>query len=184
MNESRISVRYSRALFQSALEKKILDRINRDMILVKDTCNIAEIKELLSNPVIRPSKKTEIFHSIFGKNLHELTFSLIDLVIKNGREKYIPAIARVFVQETKKHNGVTESVLTTAVKVDPHIKKQVSDMIEDLFKTKVDLRENIDETIIGGFVLKIEDNYIDASIRNKLRKIKKELIGSSMESRL
>jgi F-type H+-transporting ATPase subunit delta len=110
--------------------------------------------------------------------------SLIDIVVKNGREKYIPAIARAFVHETKKHKGITESLLTTAVKVNTAIKKQVTGMIEDLFKTKVDMKENIDEAIIGGFILKIEDNYIDASVRNKLRKIKKELYAGSTEYRL
>jgi F-type H+-transporting ATPase subunit delta len=183
MNESRISVRYSRALFQSALDKKILDRINQDMIFVKDICGIGEVKEFLSNPVIRPSRKTEILHKILGKDLHKLTLSMIDLVVKNGREKYIPAIARVFVHNTKKHKGITESVLTTAVKVDSDIKKQVTELIANLFKTKVDMKENIDDSIIGGFILKIEDNYIDASVRNKLRKIRKELSPGYMESR-
>jgi F-type H+-transporting ATPase subunit delta len=175
MNESRISVRYSRALFQSALENKILERINQDMILIMDVCSNPEVKEILSNPVIRPSKKTEILNSLLAKNVHKLTLSLINLVVKNGREKFLPAIARVFVHNTMKYNGITEPLLTTAVKADPVITKQISDMIADLFKTKVDLKENIDETIIGGFILRVDDSYIDASVRNKLRKIKKEL---------
>ena len=175
MNESRISIRYAKALFQSALEKKILDRVNQDMILVLSLCKIPELKELLSNPVIRPSKKTEVLHSVLGKDLHPLSLALIDLVVRNGRERYIPAIARVFVHDTKEHNGITESVLTTAVKIDPEIRNQVSDLIEKIFKTKVDLKENIDDSIIGGFILKVEDNYIDASLRNKLRKIRAEL---------
>jgi len=184
MNESRISVRYAKALFQSALEKNILDRVNLDMIQVKEICSIPEVKSILANPVIIPSKKTRILHGLFEKDLHKLTMGLIDLVVKNGRERYIPSIARVFVHETKKHKGVTESVLTTAVKVDPEIKKQVSDLIEKLFKTKVDLKENIDDSIIGGFILKIEDNYIDASIRNKLRKIRAELVSGAYEKRI
>jgi F-type H+-transporting ATPase subunit delta len=175
MNESRISVRYSRALFQSALDRKVLDRINQDMIHVRDVCTLPEVRELLSNPVIRPSRKTQIFHSLFEKDLHQLTLSLIDLTIKHGREKYLTAIARMFIHETKKHNGITESVLTTAVKVDPGIKKQVSDLIANLFKTKVDLKDNVDESIIGGFILKVEDSFIDGSVKNKLRKIRKEL---------
>lgn len=181
MNESRISVRYSRALFQSALENNILETIYNDMILVRDTCSIPEVKELLINPVIRPFKKTEILHNLLEKNLHKLTLSLIDLVVKNNRESYLPAIARVFIHDTLKHNGITESVLTTAVKVDPGIKKQISDLIAHKFNTTVDLKENIDDTIIGGFILKIEDKYIDGSIRNKLRKIKKELITGSLK---
>jgi F-type H+-transporting ATPase subunit delta len=184
MNESRISVRYAKALFQSALEKNILDRVNQDMILVRNVCTVPELKELLTNPVIRPSKKTEVLHSVLGKDLHPLTMALVDLVVKNGRERYLPAIARVFVHDTKEHNGITESILTTAVKIDSEIKNQVSGLIEKIFKTKVDLKENIDDSIIGGFILKVEDNYIDASIRNKLRKIRAELTTGSFERRI
>ena len=79
-----------------------------------------------------------------------------------------------------KYKGITESVLTTAVKVDPEIRKQITDLISEVFKTRVELEEVIDKEIIGGFILKVEDNYIDASIRNKLRKIKKELLGNVM----
>ena len=178
MNESRISVRYSRALFQSALEKKILGRINQDMILVKDICNVPEMKELLSNPVIIPSKKTEVLRNLLGKDLHKLTMLMIDLVVKNGRESFLPAITRNFIHETKEYKGITESLLTTAVSVDNKLKKQITDLISDVFKTKAELKEIINPEIIGGFILQIDDNYIDASIRNKLRKIKKELIGS------
>jgi F-type H+-transporting ATPase subunit delta len=69
-------------------------------------------------------------------------------------------------------------VLTTAVKADTKVKKQITDLVSEVFKTKVELEEIIDTDIIGGFVLRIEDNYIDASVRNKLRKVKKELKGS------
>jgi F-type H+-transporting ATPase subunit delta len=81
-----------------------------------------------------------------------------------------------------KHEGITESFLTTAVKVDANVKKQVTDLISEIFSTSVKLIENIDPEIIGGFILRIDDNYIDSSIRNKLRKINKELKGSIITS--
>jgi F-type H+-transporting ATPase subunit delta len=115
---------------------------------------------------------------MLGENVEKITLSMIDLIVKNGRESFIPAIARVFIHETKKFKGITESVLTTAVKVDDKVKKQIRDLISEVFKTKVELKETIDPEIVGGFILQIDDNYIDASIRNKLRKIKKELTGS------
>jgi F-type H+-transporting ATPase subunit delta len=178
MNDSKISVRYSRAIFQSALEKKMLDKVYQDMIFISEICKIVETKEFLHSPIIVPSKKEAIFHKMLGGNVEEITLSLIDLIVKNGRESFIPAIARVFIHETKKFKGITDSVLTTAVKVDDKVKKQITDLISEGFKTKVELKENIDPEIVGGFILQIDDNYIDASIRNKLRKIKKELIGS------
>jgi len=182
MNDSKISVRYSKALFESALERKILDKVNQDMILISEICRLPETKEFLHNPVIVPSKKSEILHKVFGDFVEKITLSLIDLAVKNGRESYIPAIARVFIHETLKYKGITESVLTTAVKVDANIKKQITDMISEVFKTKVELEEVIDPEILGGFILRVDDNYIDASIKNKLRKIKKELKGSALVS--
>jgi len=178
MNDSKISVRYSRALFQSALEKKMLDKVYQDMIFISEICKIVETKEFLRSPIIVPSKKEAIFHKMLVGNVEEITLSLIDLIVKNGRESFIPAIARVFIHETKKFRGITESVLTTAIKVNDKVKKQITDLISEGFKTKVELKENIDPEIVGGFILQIDDNYIDASIKNKLRKIKKELIGS------
>ncbi len=180
MNDSKISVRYSRSLFQSALEKNILDKVNQDMIFISEVCKIPEAKEFLHSPIIVPSKKTAIFHKVLGENVEKITLSLIDLVVKNGRESFIPAIARVFIHETLKYNGITESVLTTAVKVDNKVKKQIADLISEVFKTKVDLEEKIDSEIIGGFILRVDDNYIDGSVRNKLRKINKELKGSAI----
>jgi F-type H+-transporting ATPase subunit delta len=153
MNESKISVRYSRALFESAVEKNILDKVNVDMIFISEICRIPEMKELLQSPVIVPSKKTDILKKMLGGNVEKITFSLLELVVRNGREIYIPAIARVFIHETMKFKGITKSILTTAVKVDPKVKKQITDMIAEIFKTKVEFEENIDTDIIGGFII-------------------------------
>jgi F-type H+-transporting ATPase subunit delta len=180
MNNSRISVRYSRAFFNSASEKKLLDKVYQDMIYISELCKIPEMKEMLESPIIVPSKKKDILHKVTENDIQKLTLSLLDMVVKNGREKFLPAIAREFIHETKEFNGITETVLTTAVKVDDKIKKQITDLISGIFKTKVELKEVIDKGIIGGFVLRIEDNYIDASISNKLRKIEKELMGNTL----
>lgn len=180
MNDGKISIRYSHALFESALEKNILDKVYDDMTFISELCEMPEMKEFLNSPIIVPSKKTDILHRITEKQIQGITLSFIDLVIRNERESYLPAMARAFKHETKDYRGITESVLTTAVKVNAGVRKQVSDLITEIFKTKVELSEIVDKEIIGGFILKVEDNYIDASVRSKLRKIEKELKGSSL----
>ena len=85
-------------------------------------------------------------------------------MLSRTAENYIPAIARVFLSQTKEYKGITETVLTTAVTVDEGIKEQISTFISDALN-KVELKEIVDNDIIGGFVLRIEDKYIDASIR-------------------
>lgn len=183
MNESIISVRYSKALFESALEKKIIDKVNDDMIFIQEICKTPETKEFLASPVIPPSKKRDIFHKMLEGNVEDITLSLIELLVKNGRENFLPGIARVFIHETLKYKGITEAVLTTAVPVDSKIKKQISDLISAVFSTKVEVKEVINPDILGGFILRVDDNFIDASIKNKLRKIRKELLGNVAASR-
>lgn len=179
MNESKISVRYSKALFQSALEMKTIDKVNRDMIFISEVLKTPEAKDFLSNPVIPPSKKSDIFHKMLDGNVEKITLSLVDLVVKNGRESFLPGIARNFIHETLKYKGITEAVLTTAVSTDAKVKIQVSELISKVFSTKVELEEVVNPEIIGGFILRVEDNYIDASIKYKLRKIRKQLLGNN-----
>jgi F-type H+-transporting ATPase subunit delta len=97
MNNSKISVRYSRAIFQSALEKKNLDKVYQDMIFISEICKNPETKEFLTSPVIIPTKKEAIFHSMFEGNVEDITLSLLDLIVKNGRESFIPLIALNFI---------------------------------------------------------------------------------------
>lgn len=180
MNDSKISVRYSRALFESALDKKLIDKVAGDMLFLLNVCSVAEAKELLSNPVIKPTRKREIFSKILSGRVEEITLALIGLVVTNGREAFLPAIAREFIRQTRAHKGITELVLTTAVKPDPAVISRISALVENAYKTKAELVEVIDPEIIGGFILKIEDDYLDASVRNKLRKIEKKLKGITL----
>jgi F-type H+-transporting ATPase subunit delta len=175
MNDSKISVRYSRALFQSAIEKNLLEKVYQDMIFIAELCLIDEVKEVLESPIIIPSKKKAILSGVLEKNVDRLTLSLVALLIKNGREDYLPAVARVFRDETLKYRGITRTSLTTAVPVTEAIRKQISDLVSSVFNTKVELNESVDDSIIGGFILKVNDNFIDASVKTKLRKVSKGL---------
>jgi F-type H+-transporting ATPase subunit delta len=180
MNDGKISIRYARALFDIALERKILDRVYEDMKFISEMSALPEMKEFLYSPIIRPSKKSDILHKVIGKNIDSLSLSFIDMIVNNERESFLPSIARAFIHETKEYNGITESVLTTAIPVDAKVRKQIIDLISGIFKTKVELKEIIDKEIIGGFILRVEDSYIDASVKNKLRKIEKELKGNTL----
>jgi F-type H+-transporting ATPase subunit delta len=146
-----------------------------DMLYIAELCKMDQVKEVLDSPIIIPSKKKKIFHAVLENNIGTITLSLVDLLIINGRESYLPAVARVFRYDTLKYRGITETYLTTAVPVNDKIRMQITDLVSSVFKTKVELKENVDSSIIGGFILKVNDNFIDASVISKLRKIKKGL---------
>lgn len=178
MNDGKISVRYSKALFQTAEEKNIVDNVMADMSFILEMSKAAETREFLENPVIPPSQKAAIFNKLLKGRVNDITIAMVELLVKNGRESFLPAIARAFIRETRIQRGITEAVLTTAVPVDARVKEQIIQLVAGTFKTKVELREVVDPDIIGGFILRVDDNYIDASIKSKLRKVKKELLGS------
>ena len=117
------------------------------MVLISEICKMPEVKELLESPVIVPSKKSMILRKIFGEVLQELTLSFIDLTVRNGRETFFPAIARVFIHKTMKYYGIRETMLTTAYKIEPDLLNKITGIIKELFKTKIELKEVVDENI-------------------------------------
>jgi F-type H+-transporting ATPase subunit delta len=77
----------------------------------------------------------------------------------------------------KKHKGITSATLTTATPVDREVRNRIIDLINKAYKTKVDLAGKVEESLIGGFVLRIEDHLLNASVSSELKKIKRELTG-------
>ncbi|MDX9929859.1 MAG: ATP synthase F1 subunit delta [Bacteroidales bacterium] len=173
MNESRISVRYARALFETALEKKLLEVTGRDMKLLEEVSHTEEFIAFAGNPTIAPSVKTRIFNSAFSGSMSPLSMSLAGLVIKNGRENHFRGIARNYLAMMRKHLGITEVLITTAVKPAKETLGKLESMISGIFNTKVEMKEETNPLLIGGFVIRIDDKLIDASVRYKLEKMRK-----------
>ena len=178
MNDSKIAVRYAKALFLSAKEKKVLDKVYNDVVFVLDICRqVNELMDLFHSPIIPASKKKIIVREVFRPDVNKLTLNFLDLIILNKRETFIPDIARRFISVYKKHKGITSATLKTATPVDREVRNRIIDLIDKAYKTKVDLAGKVEESLIGGFVLRIEDHLLNASVSSELKKIKKELIG-------
>ncbi len=176
MNDSKIPVRYARALFESAREKEILDDVMKDMIALQEICTLPEFHFLVNTPVIRVSLKSEIMSLALAKGLHELTLSLMDLLIRNGREQYIGGIVRNFIGLYKKHKGIRSATFTTAVAMSKEIKKDVEKVIQETLNHSVELETGLDKDLIGGFVIRIDDLQYDASVANSLKRVKQRLL--------
>lgn len=181
MNESQISVRYAKALFQSALEQQVLDEVYRDMDVLSSTCKLEEFQYMLALPTLQPSQKIKMCASIFEKHLSQISISMINLVIKNKRETNLPGIARYFRDLYRKDKGVRTARLVTAEAVDQKTMDGVRKLIKKAYDSEVELSTGVDGNVIGGFVLTIEDKRYDASVANNLRKIKKQLLQTSIE---
>lgn len=181
MNESQISVRYAKALFQSASAKEMLDAVYSDMETITETCQVEEFQYLLAAPSLQASDKCRITDTVLSQALSELSLSMIHLVIKNKRELYLPAIARNFRDLYRKAKGIRAATLVTAQPMDEEEVDRLRKVIKKAFKEEVTLTQTLDEEIIGGFVLRIEDMQYDASVARSLRKIRNQLMQTQTE---
>jgi len=180
MNESQISVRYAKALFQSASEKQLLDKVYKDMELLSDTCKLKDFQYMLVLPSLQPSQKSKVVTSILEEHLSEISLSMINLVIANKREMYLPGIARNFGDLYRKAKGIRSAYLVTAQPVDEKAREGIRNLIRKAFDSEVDLSAVVDRDVIGGFVLTVENLQYDASVATNLKKIKKQLIQTSI----
>jgi len=181
MNESQISVRYAKALFQSASEQGILDEIYKDMEVLTSTCKLEDFQYMLAVPTLQPSQKVKLLRAIFGKHLSKISLSMIDLVVKNKREAYLPGIARFFRELYRKETGIRSATLVTAQTVDESEMNGIRKLIKKTYDSDVEMTTVVDKDVIGGFVLTIEDMRYDASVASNLKKLKKQLLQTSIE---
>jgi len=181
MNESQISVRYAKALFQSASERQILDKVFEDMKLLSETCKLEDFQYMLVLPSLQASQKRKIVKSVLEKYLSEISISMINLVIRNKREVYLPGISRYFSDLYRKARGIRAATLITAQPVEDAAMKGIKELIRKAYDADVELTSALNSDIIGGFILTIEGMQYDASVASNLKKIKKQLLQTSIE---
>jgi F-type H+-transporting ATPase subunit delta len=180
MNDSHISGRYAKALFKSARDMDLIDKISGDMDLINEICRVKDFMNMIETPSVSTEQKRSVILDILKDKINPLTEGLIKLVMENKRETYLPAIARNYKAIYKNFKGIKTASLVTATKLEDKMVKKIRDLIIKTYDAKVDLTTEVDETLIGGFILTIEDRQYDASISSGLKKIKKQLLETSV----
>jgi F-type H+-transporting ATPase subunit delta len=179
VNDSKISVRYARALLISAREQDVLSGVREDMeMILMAAKEVHEFKQLLDSPIIDNARKKKVLTTLFENRMQRLSLKFIELVVNKNREEYIPGMARMFIKFYKEEKGIRAATLKTAVKVDKKTKEQLSELIKQVYRSEIELSDEVDERLIGGFVLRVEDQQMDASVAGQLQKIRKELAGN------
>lgn len=171
-----ISVRYAKAIFSLAEEKNILDDIYNDFKLIINTVTPAtELKNIITSPVIKASDKKELFENTFKNKINENTLVFLKFLIDKNRELYLVDIARYFEYLYRERNNIKEVVVTSVIPLNDETKNRISKIIENAYNCKVDLFNNINDKIIGGFIIKIKNEQLDLCAKSQLEQIRKEL---------
>jgi F-type H+-transporting ATPase subunit delta len=183
MDQSAITVRYAKAIFELAKEKNLLPTLKKDIEMIASICkDSTEFILLLESPIIKTSKKTELITSIFNEKVHQLTLNFLNLITQNKREIHIPGICRNFLALTRKDQNIKSAVLTTASEIDTETIKKIEQLMEKELDAKIELSTQINTKIIGGMILRLEDKQYDASVATQLKKIKQKLLETELKN--
>ena len=178
MKGHRAAVRYAKSLMQLSSEKSLLNDIKADMDIILNAINDSkELENFLNSPLIKIDKKKSILESIFKGKVNELSMNFIMQVANQKREALLKTICQEFIKQYNQMFNIAKVELTTAKAINKDQRKKVMDFIQSNYKyNSVEMNETVDEDLIGGIILRIEDRQIDGSIKRKLQDIKKELI--------
>ena len=175
MAYARAAVRYAKSLIQLSIEQEAIDSVKADMDLIRSTC--AESKDLillLESPVVRADKKLLVLNAIFGDQLSSLTAKFIKVLTDKGRESLIDDISYAFEDQYLAYNNILRTVIKSVDDLSDDFKYKVSELVKQAYGKDVEIIEEKDPSLIGGFVLTIGDKQVDASISRKLAELEKE----------
>jgi F-type H+-transporting ATPase subunit delta len=172
MKETRVAYRYAKSLVDLAAENGVLDQINSDMQGVESVFKQNhELVAVMKNPIIQGEKKAAILRGLFEGKVNTFTMSLLTLLTKKQRENVVFEISSEFQKQYREKMGIKIVEVTTTNPINDEQRASFKSIMASK-ASKVELIEKIDESILGGFVLKMDDQQIDESVRTKLLTIK------------
>ncbi len=174
----RVAHRYSKALMDLAIERGQVDAIKADLDGIRKA-NTPELQRFLLSPVIQHEKKIQVFDAIFGGKILPETDAFFKLLFHKGREVSINAILDAFDELYRRKKGIEIVQLTTAIPASDEIRQQVLQQLGRMERYQgktIQLREKVDESLLGGFVLQMGDDLFDASIIRDLKDIRKQFV--------
>ena len=176
MASTKSAARYAKALLDLTLEKGWVEAVEKDLIrFVQVVKESNDFRIFLNSPVVRDDKKIAIYQQVF-EGFNPLTMQFFTLVTKNGREQLLPEIAAQFERQLMKNRGIVSGSIVSATPLTEKTKQEILDRIAPAFEGSLQLSESVDSSLLGGFVIRIEDKQIDASVANKLKELRQELV--------
>ncbi|MEL4307103.1 ATP synthase F1 subunit delta [Joostella sp. CR20] len=175
MKGTRAGERYAKAVLDFAKEQNALEAVNADMKDILNTINGSdELKDVLQSPVIKLSDKSAVLKEIFS-GIHAVSTGLIDMLIDNNRVNLLKVIAEKYIILYDRLRGQELAIVTTAVPLSEALEQKVLAKVKELTGNSATIENRIDESIIGGFILRVGDIQYNASIANQLNNLKRDL---------
>ena len=171
--------RYASALFDLAREQRQINSVSRSLeALNQALVNSREFAELVASPIVSRDDAGNAFAALAPQlALDPITANFLGVLARNGRKKELPAIVRAFRRLASEHRGeVTAEVVSSRPLNDDQINR-LKQQLRSRAGRDVNLDAQVDPSILGGIVVKLGSQRIDASIRTKLNRLAQTMKG-------
>jgi F-type H+-transporting ATPase subunit delta len=174
MAGTRAAIRYAKAVLSLASQQKAAEAVSKDMKLIATTIDEnEELSQVLKSAIVKSDEKKAALTQIFPK-INTISSELFNLLMSNKRIDILGDVATKYNQLFDELNGKQIAQVTTAIPMTDDLELKVLAKIKELTSKAVELENIVDESILGGFILRVGDKQYNASIANKLNKLKRE----------
>ena len=172
---TRAAIRYAKAVLDQANHANISEVVFGDMKSIQETlAGSKELRVVLQSPVVKAEDKKQALIKIFDTN-SDVTKGLIQILSSNKRINLLGGVAEAYVDLYNNSKGVKVATVITAVAITPEIQATVLSKVKEMTGSEnVTIDNTIDDSIIGGFILRVGDLQYNASIANQLGNLKRE----------
>ena len=176
MKSNKAAVRYAKALLELATEHNKVELIEADILQLLKVSNEAhDFQIFLNSPLINIDKKIAVIKQIFP-DFNQTTLDFLSLVANNGRESIMMDIAHQFISLLKTHRGIVPITIISAQQLEASTKASILSQISASIKGTAEITEKIDADLIGGFIVRMGDHQIDASVASQLKRLKQQFV--------
>lgn len=174
MASARVASRYVRSLLGLAVDQNALEEVHADMLMFDRVCDSnRDFLVMMRSPVIKHELKRDILEKLFKNRVHSLTWAILDIITRKNRESLLPSIADNFHKAYNEYHGIGFASVISTIPLDAKLREEINAVARKLSnRSKTELIEKTDASLIGGFILNVGDKQIDASIASKLRELK------------
>ena len=166
---------YARALYEAAADKDRVQQVREELAdFVETERQVPELRELMRNPQLDHRVRVGALEDLLGGE-EELIRNFLLLLAEKNRGGEVEEIAREFERLAAAEERILAVELTTAVELSDAEAQEVIGQIEKASGRKVEATRSVDPDLIGGIVLQVGSHRLDASVRGRLDRLRREL---------
>jgi F-type H+-transporting ATPase subunit delta len=173
---SSAAKRYAEAVFSLGKDQGTLDAWSHDLNILVEIVADDRVAAYLTNPSVATERRIAAVDSSLGANVQPEARNLVRMLIERDRTMLVPDIQEMFAAQVRAERGIVVAEVTTAEHLTDAERDFIRQKLETMTGQKVELAMKIDSEIIGGVIVRIGDQVIDGSVRNKLEKLRSRLV--------